>query len=62
MAYKSRTKKCFDRGGFFLKDGNYINAIKSYTRAIACSPDYATAYTARGVAYYSYDVIMGGRS
>jgi tetratricopeptide (TPR) repeat protein len=47
------TKAYFNRGGLFLKQKNYENAIADYTTAISIDPSYAKAYYNRGLCYFN---------
>ncbi len=41
-----------DHGGDCLDKGKYDDAIADYTKAIALDPNFADAYSNRGVVYY----------
>src|SRR3989338_1100569 len=48
---KDMAKKWFEKGLKYDIDKDYDKAIEAFTKAIALKPDYAYAYTNRGVAY-----------
>ena len=44
-------KHIFDRGFAYLGKGDFENAIKDCNKAIQHKPDYAEAYSARGITW-----------
>lgn len=59
---RTRAKAHTELGGLYMENGNWAIAIEELTIAISIDPDYAKAYSARGVAlYYIRELALADR-